>query len=122
MNPSQKRDNREIGKVEDKIVDPQENDTRPRKSKVPSTIRKELEIRDTNSPIIEEGEISINKIYMAIKIMVEKQLVKFEPILATFEVSEERDQTSINGLEDPEEEILAKGGPSKISPEFETPG
>ena len=54
--------------------------------------------------------------------MAEKQLVKFEPILTTFEVSEEKDQTTISGLEDPEEENLAKQGPSKISHEFKTPG
>merc|ERR1712082_376492 len=94
--PNPKRKGREIPKAGEKYKEQKlENDTRPRRSKIPRTKIDELgttKTRDRNSPKNEKGntptEQKVND--QAIEIM--ESNVKLEPILKTFEVDEEQEK------------------------------
>ena len=116
--PNPKRKGREIPQAGEECKEQKlENDTRPRRSKIPRTIIEELgtnKTRDKNSPKKEKGntptEQNVNN--QAIEIVANN--VKLEPILTTFEVDEEQGKTTVNRLDDHEEERLAIQGPSNI--------
>merc|ERR1712112_811213 len=95
-----------------------EDDTRPKRSKIPRTIIEDLgtnKTRDKNSPEKEKGitPTEQNASDQAIQIMAMN--VKLEPVLTTFEVDEEQGRTTVNRLDDYEEERLAVQGPSSIN-------
>ena len=117
--PNPKRKGREIPQAGEEFKEHKiEDDTRPKRSKIPRTIIEDLitnKTRDRNSPKKEKGitPTEQNANDQAIEIMAKN--VKLEPILTTFEVDEEQGETTVNRLDDYEEERLAVQGPSNVN-------
>merc|ERR1711954_534404 len=117
--PNPKRKGRKIPQAGEECKEQElENDTRPKRSKIPRTIIEELgtnKTRDRNSPKKKKGntptEQNVNN--QAIEIMANN--VSLEPILTTFEVDEEQGKTTVNRLDDHEEEKLAIQGQSNVN-------
>merc|ERR1711954_397929 len=123
--PNPKRKGREIPQAGEECKEQKlENDTRPRRSKIPRTIIQDLgtnKTRDKNSSKQEKvntpTEQNVNNQaieIMASNVKLELVKVKLEPILTTFEVAEEQGKTTVNRLDDHEEERLAIQGPSNV--------
>merc|ERR1711954_41007 len=117
--PNPKRKGREIPHAGEEFKEHEmEDDTRPKRSKIPRTIIEDLgpnKTRDKNSPEKKKGitPTEQNASDQAIQIMAMN--IKLEPILTTFEVDEEQGKITVDRLEDCEEERLAVQGPSSIN-------
>merc|ERR1711954_141099 len=117
--PNPKRKGREIPHAGEEFKEHEmEDDTRPKRSKIPRTIIEDLgpnKTRDKNSPEKKRGitPTEQNDSDQAIQIMAMN--IKLEPILTTFEVDEEQGKITVDRLEDCEEERLAVQGPSSIN-------
>merc|ERR1711954_434665 len=117
--PNPKRKGREIPQAGEEYKEHKmEDDTRPKRSKIPRTIIEDLgtnKNRDKNSPVKKKGITPTEQNASDQVIQIMAMNIKLEPVLTTFEVDEEQGKITVDRLDDCEEEILAVQGPSSIN-------
>merc|ERR1711954_204935 len=117
--PNPKRKGREIPQAGEEFEEQKmEDDTRPKRSKIPRTKIEDLgtnKTRDNNSPEKEKVITPTEQNASDQIIQIMAMNVKLEPVLTTFEVDEEQGKITVDRLDDCEEERLAVQGPSSIN-------
>merc|ERR1711954_216349 len=117
--PNPKRKGREIPQAGEEFKEHEmEDDTRPKRSKIPRTIIEELgsnKTRDKNSPEKKKGITPTEQNASDQAIQIVAMNIKLEPVLTTFEVDEEQGKITVDKLDDCEEERLAVQGPSSTN-------